>query len=42
MGKAEWHLKISFIQQASVDYLLGAGHTEMTMAWSQIYVAHVG
>lgn len=39
VGKVKWHLKGSFIQQAYIDYLLGAGHTEMTMTWSQIYVA---
>lgn len=41
MGKAEWHPKLSFIQQAYLDYLLGAGHTEMTMTWSQICVTNV-
>lgn len=28
MGKAEWHLNVSFSQQAYIDYLLGAGFTE--------------
>lgn len=42
MGKAEQHLKVLFIQQAYVDFLLGTDHTEMTMTWSQIYIAHVG
>lgn len=31
MGKAEQHLKVLFIQQAYVDFLLGTDHTEMTM-----------